>query len=318
MNPFAFIVGSARSGTTLLRRIVDAHPQIAILREQHWLPKWFEWRKGVTPEGFATPELVSELIKYEKFARLNISREQLEGLLISDEPVKYSDFVTGVFDLYGQAQGKPLVGDKTPVYVERMPTLHVLWPEAKFVHMIRDGRDVCLSILDWKKRDRTPGRYATWEDDPVSTIALWWKRRVRLGREAGASLDPGLYHEVRYESLVARPAEECEALCSFLGVPFDDAMLRFHEGRTKMKPGLDAKKAWRPITLGLRDWRAEMPAEDLERFEAAAGDLLEELGYERALPNPSSRALEHAARTRETFSRDVQERGERLPERWWQ
>ena len=118
MNPFAFIVGSARSGTTLLRRIVDAHPQIAILREQHWLPKWFERRKGVTPEGFATPELVSELIKYEKFARLNISREQLEGLLTSDEPVKYSDFVTGAFDLYGQAQGKPLVGDKTPAYVE--------------------------------------------------------------------------------------------------------------------------------------------------------------------------------------------------------
>jgi hypothetical protein len=318
MNPFAFIVGSARSGTTLLRRIVDAHPQIAILREQHWLPKWFERRKGVTPEGFATPELVSELIKYEKFARLNISREQLEGLLISDEPVKYSDFVTGVFDLYGQAQGKPLVGDKTPAYVERMPTLHALWPEAKFVHLIRDGRDVCLSILDWKKRDRTPGRYATWEDDSVSTIALWWKRRVRLGREAGASLDPGLYHEVRYESLVARPADECEALCGFLGVPFDAAMLRFHEGQERAKPDLEAKKAWRPITPGLRDWRSEMPAEDLERFEAAVGDLLKELGYERAFPRPSSRALEHAARTRETFSRDVQERGERLPERWWQ
>jgi hypothetical protein len=318
MNPFAFIVGSARSGTTLLRRIVDAHPQIAILREQHWLPKWFERRQGVTPEGFATPELVSELIKYEKFARLNISREQLEGLLISDEPVKYSDFVTGVFDLYGQAQGKPLVGDKTPAYVERMPTLHVLWPEAKFVHLIRDGRDVCLSILDWKKRDRTPGRYATWEDDPVSTIALWWKRRVRLGREAGASLDPGLYHEVRYEALVARSAEECKALCGFLGVLFDDAMLRFHEGRERAKPDLDAKKAWRPISPGLRDWRSEMPAEDLERFEAAAGDLLEELGYERAFPRPSSRALEHATRTQETFSRDVQERGERLPERWWQ
>jgi hypothetical protein len=72
------------------------------------------------------------------------------------------------------------------------------------------------------------------------------------------------------------------------------------------------------VTPGLRDWRTQMCTGDVERFEAAAGDLLEELGYERAVPNPSSRALEHAARTRETFSRDVQERGERLPERWWQ
>ena len=59
MNPYLFIVGCARSGTTLLRRMVDAHPLIAIPREQHWLPKWFERRKGVTSEGFVTPELVS-------------------------------------------------------------------------------------------------------------------------------------------------------------------------------------------------------------------------------------------------------------------
>ena len=70
-------------------------------------------------------------------------------------------------------------------------------------------------------------------------------------------------------------------------MPYADTMLEFHEGRTKTKPGLDAKRAWLPITSGLRDWRSEMPTEDLERFEAAAGDLLDELGYER-LPQPGT------------------------------
>jgi hypothetical protein len=69
-------------------------------------------------------------------------------------------------------------------------------------------------------------------------------------------------------------------------------MLRFHEGRERTEPNLDAKKAWRPVTQGLRDWRSQMSQQDVERFEAATGDLLDELGYERAVPNPVAEALE--------------------------
>jgi hypothetical protein len=316
VNPYLFIVGCARSGTTLLRRIVDAHPLVAIPREQHWLPKWFEQRKGVTPEGFVTPEIVSELIKYEKFVRMCIGREDLERLLGSGDPVKYSDFVSSVFDLYGQAQGKSLVGDKTPAYVDSIPTLHVLWPNAKFVHLVRDGRDVCLSVMNWKRAGRTAGRYAIWEEDPVSTTALWWERKVRLGQEAGLPLGPDLYHEFRYEELVSEPAKTCSALCGFLDLPYEEAMLKFHEGRTKTKPGLDAKGAWLPVTPGLRDWHTQMPLEDLERFEATVGDLLKELGYERACADPSPQAIGHAQRIRHFFTQDVRERGERLPVGW--
>jgi hypothetical protein len=70
------------------------------------------------------------------------------------------------------------------------------------------------------------------------------------------------------------------------------------------------------VTPGLRDWRTQMCAGDVERFEAAAGDLLEELGYERAFPRPSSRALGHAARIRDLFIRDACMQGQRLPESW--
>src|SRR5713226_4680398 len=136
-NPYLFIVGCPRSGTTLLRRMVDAHPCIAIAPESYWIPRWYEEGIGVTPEGFVTPDLVSKLIEYPRFSRLRIGRQDLEGLIKSDELVSYSTFVTRIFNLYGEAKGKPLVGDKTPGYACQLRTLHTLWPMARFIHLIR-------------------------------------------------------------------------------------------------------------------------------------------------------------------------------------
>ena len=316
MNPYLFIVGCPRSGTTLLRRIIDAHRQIAITRETHWIAKRFERRQGVTPDGLVTPELLSWLLSDEKFTRMGIGQDELEGLVAGEEPVSYSTFVTGIFDLYGKGQGKRLVGDKTPAYVRRIPTLHALWPEARFVHLIRDGRDVCMSAINWRKADHALGRFSTWGVDPITTAAVWWEWHVRLGREDGGSLAPKLYHEVPYEALVSVPEETCAALCDFLGLPYDDAMLKFHEGREKADPNLDAKKGWWPLTPGLRKWSEQMPAEDLERCEAAAGDLLEELGYPRACPHPPEEKLARAVRIRESFTREVSASGKRLPKAW--
>ena len=96
MNPYVFIVGCARSGTKLLRKITDAHPRIAIPRETNWIPKPFERRQGVTPDGLVTPELVSWLLSCEKFTRMRIGQDEREGLVAGEEPVSYSTFVTGV------------------------------------------------------------------------------------------------------------------------------------------------------------------------------------------------------------------------------
>jgi hypothetical protein len=118
----------------------------------------------------------------------------------------------------------------------------------------------------------------------VATAALWWRWHVLPGRTSGAALGLGLYLELRYEALVADPEGECRRLCDFLGVTFDPAMLRFHEGRRRFEPGLSAKRAWLPPTPGLRDWTTQMPREQVEEFEAAAGDALETFGYPRAAP----------------------------------
>src|SRR5688500_16599065 len=108
-NPYLFIVGCDRSGTTLLQRMVDAHRHIAIIYETHWITRRFAKGKGLTPDGLVTRELISRLFKYYRFPELGIGRDELEKLLASGAPVSYSSFVTAIFDLYGNARGKRLV-----------------------------------------------------------------------------------------------------------------------------------------------------------------------------------------------------------------
>jgi len=113
-----------------------------------------------------------------------------------------------------------------------------------------------------------------------------------------------MYYELRYEDLVIRPKEECIALCEFLEIPFDGAMLRHQENfRPRRGPGgaiLHARVGL-PITSGLRDWRTEMPAEELGLFEAAAGTFLEELSYPRGVEQPRADHLSEATRIRGLF-----------------
>jgi hypothetical protein len=295
-----FIVGCARSGTTLLGRIVDAHSQIVVTPSIHWVVGYLRRQHVRRPNDPVTAELALGLADDHRLAGFGIGREELAALVPAGERMDYRRFLAAFLGLYARKHDKPLVGTKTAPFVRRIRKLHGLWPEARFVHLIRDGRDVCLSAMSWPSAQRSVGRYPTWGEDPVSTTAFWWERKVRAGRADGLSLEPDLYQEVRYEALVSKPARVCVALCGFLGVPFDDAMVRFEQRATSGDPDyLDPAHPWRPITAGLRDWRAQMPDADVERFEALAGDLLEELDYPRAFPRLGREARRRAARVRE-------------------
>jgi Sulfotransferase family len=162
VNPYFFVVGCPHSGTTLLRRMIEAHPRLTMMpRETHFIPRIYEQRAGLTAEGEVTPAVVDELLADRHFARLGIDREALERLLTREERTPYASFVTRIFDLQGRARGAELVGDKTPGYVRHLRTLHALWPETRFVHLIRDGRDACLSLLEKREGPRLAGRLSS-------------------------------------------------------------------------------------------------------------------------------------------------------------
>jgi hypothetical protein len=312
-NPYVFLVGAPRSGTTLLQRIVDAHRQIAITPESHWIPSYFRERKGLTPEGAATHKLVRKLLAHAKFRRWGLGREDLLRLLGAPEPISFAHFVSALYDRYGARQGKPRVGDKTPGYARNILLLHQLWPAARFVHLIRDGRDVCLSAIHWERPGKLLRSLGLWQEDRVTTIALWWEWHVRLARQSGQRLPPSLYCEVRYEALVTDPAAVCRRLCAFLEIPYDEGMLRFHEKPARSD---QTDHPWQPIRTGLRDWRSQLPREQVERFEAAAGPLLEELGYAQGTAYLQAEQLEYAARLRTRLTEECRDRGYLVPEHW--
>lgn len=303
-NPYLFVVGCPRSGTTLLQRILDHHPFLTVANDTHFIPRairGYQPRKDLA----LTDELVERVRAYRRFHRLGLSPEAVCAAVAGSRT--YSEFVSGLYAELARQKGKPLAGEKTPDYVRYLPVLAALFPAARFVHILRDGRDVALSTLEWAREERGPGRFALWRENPVAVCALWWRWQVGTGREDAARLGPCRYHEVSYEELVARPEATCRRLTAFLQLPYVEEMLKYHEGKQRDEPGLSAKSAWLQPTPGLRDWRTQMSGKDRQLFAVLAGDLLADLGYELEEPISAATARE-ADRCREWWKREMARR----------
>jgi hypothetical protein len=299
-NPFLFLLGCPRSGTTLLGRMLSAHREVEVLPEVRWLARRYAQREGLTPDGYLTPSFFARLQNFGRFSKLPLRQEELAPYVENPGAISYADFITVLCDAFGKNCGKRLVGVKNADHAVPMDlsVLHHLWPEAKFVHLIRDGRDVCLSVLNWRIREKVERLFSTWNECRISNLAAWWEWQIRLLREAGGALSGEQYLEVRYETLVAHPEETCARLCDFMGVAYDPAMMRSHEN----PPDRKAKQPWLPPTPGRRDWRSQMPRDDQERFEAVAGALLDELGYPRGVDHISLPASNTAAAVRAAWT----------------
>jgi hypothetical protein len=295
--------------------MLDAHPRLSVINEAYWLGRDFRLREAVIREGLATKKLVRKLLAIPKFRQMRVSEAELLEMLDMAKPISYERFASLIVDLYAVRCKKPLVGDKSPSYVARMPYLHEMWPRARFVHIIRDPRDVCLSMVDWDRGERNAGQYSTWKMDPIVSSALYWRRGVSLGRDAGTTLGPDIYHELRYEDLVAAPADQLRRICGFLELPYDEAMLDYHRGRTG-KPWRSSKAQWLPPTTGLRNWESEMAQADVERVEAAVADLRAELGYPSRLEPCSAKAVDRVAEVCEVFTAQLRANGEEVPRDW--
>ncbi|HEX2240736.1 MAG TPA: sulfotransferase [Actinomycetota bacterium] len=273
-----FVVGSARSGTTLLRLMLNAHPEIAVPPESRFIVELWSGAETVDRDRF-----LQALAGHKRFRVWDLPIEAVANELDDTTArVRYADAIEGAYRAYAHVQGKTRFGDKTPRYVEHIDFLADLFPQARFVHLVRDGRNVALSYGG-----------VPFGPKNVAKAADLWRRRVGAGIKSGRKLDQGRYLELRYEDLTAEPHAQVRILCDFLGIVFDEGMLQYTE---RARDAVLARSAENNPHLlegtkaGVREWQREMPTRHVEIFEAVAGPELEQLGYELRYPNAGTAA----------------------------
>jgi len=269
-TPPLLVLGVRRSGTTLLRVVLDRHSQLAIPDESYFIPP-LAGRHGATIDVDA---FVDDLRRLPTLRDWGVSVEDVRERLRPGLPTGQA--IAAVYEQYAVDCGKSRWGDKTPMYMQHLPLLERLFPDAMYVQLIRDGRDAAASFLGMPEGIVT----TTWAHPrSAADFACEWRAQVKAAQALGRRVGPDRYLEVRYEDFVADPPAQVERICSFAALPFEPAMLDY-VGHTDAAAKPHQRSLERPPTPGLRDWRNEFGPEDVAAFEAVAGDLLGELGYE--------------------------------------
>ena len=270
-----FVVGVPRSGTTLLRQMLRGSRTLAIPRESHFVPRALE---APTPTAaldvvLSSPKLTTWEIDPDAVRRRAASAADPAAV------------VRAAFETYAEAQGRRRWGDKTPGYVAHIDLLARAFPDALFVHIVRDGREVADSL-----------REQQWGPPDLLIAGYAWRTWVSAGRDAGERLGPSRYHELAYEELAAAPAEALTRVCEFLDeeVVLDDMFdyAARAAGEHAVLPHLHRHIA-EPPTPGLRDWRAHCSPDEQLDVEAIMGPALVRFGYQ---PSPASQAPWRRAR----------------------
>jgi hypothetical protein len=285
--PVPFIVGVGRSGTTMLRLMLDAHPELTIPPETHFVPELIDAiEAGASPE-----QAVSGMTAVRQWGDLHTEPEEVLERWRRLDPFEAGPALRAFYEIFPERQGKSRYGEKTPAYVKNMLKIESVLPEARFIHVIRDGRDVALSR--WKRTlgDKDPA--------PASRVAETWARRIRRAQRHGRKLSH--YMELRYEDLVTDTEPNLRRICDYLELEWDPAILRYYEHAAERmaemardlpatagkptRPGEERMKAHAmtqkpPDPSAMYRWKEKMKPEDVAAFDAAAGDLLAELGYE--------------------------------------
>ncbi|MBK8011325.1 MAG: sulfotransferase [Deltaproteobacteria bacterium] len=254
-----FVGGAGRSGTTLLRVILDAHPSIAC-----------------GPELKITPALCQLWLNLQ-----TAFLPALEAYGAGAEDV--NDAVAGMLGRflgpYLSRSQKSRIAEKSPNNVFFFEHLHLIFPESPLVHVIRDGRDVVCSLLTMNWVDPTTGAPIDYTRD-VQKAAEYWVKAVRAGRTAEKNVE-GRCFELRYERLVADPEPTLRALFTFLDEPWDARVLRYHEDKHRNLAGeSSATQVSKPIYAAASGrWSRDLTAAQKAIVKDVAGPLLIELGY---------------------------------------
>lgn len=288
--PF-FIVGCHRSGTTLLQTLLDAHPRLCVPPESHVFNRFGPLVPlyGDLEQPGNLRRLVKDLLRDERIQRWGL--EEMSAAQFCSELTEPTvrGVVAHLFARYAAKEGKPRWGDKTPAHAFHIPDILAAFPEAKIIHLLRDGRDVAESLL---RMFFGPNR--------IDGAAHAWSAYVLAAREGARALPTGQFLEVRYEDLVATPQAALARILAFLGEAEGPAIGRAVPASSLTRRHLTFGKHFSgladPISSArVGAFRTKLTGRQVAIFESIAGDLLTACGYPRVT----------AGRTELTFSERV-------------
>ncbi len=277
--PF-FIVGSGRSGTTLLRLVLAGHSRIEIPPETWFLlpltarlplverlsPTQVEEAIGLIIGDYRWPDMEIAAVDFAERARA-----------LADPTIK--SLMGLIYAEHLRRAGKPRFGDKTPPYIEIVPQLAALYPEARFIHLIRDGRDVAASFIDAHFHG------GVWDRD------FEWRRAVRLGLSYRASPLAERLLEVRYEDMVSDLEATTRRVCSFLDETFEPGMLAFRDSIARKVPARELVvhgSLGRPVSAdAAATWRSRLSTFELFLIESCIRGELLAVGYQPYFASPA-------------------------------
>lgn len=242
-EPF-FLVGSERSGTTLLRLMLAHHRAIECAPE-------FEFLVEAMPSGQGWPELDAY------YDWLSTNRIFLPHRLEIDRALDYPALVKSFVTQYGRRSRKAIHGATCHKHFDRLLRI---WPEARFVHLLRDGRDVARSCIGMGWAGNVWHGAERW----IEAEALWDGLLARI--------DPSRRMELRYEDLIRAPKHELARVCAFLGTDYDPGMLDYSRDSSYERPD--------PKLIG--QWKKKLAPAELALLEARIGPLLRAKGYEES------------------------------------
>jgi hypothetical protein len=243
-----FLIGSERSGTTLLRLMLDHHPDIAFNLESEFLVSEIS-SGGAFPDvaGYRRTLQTDRVFRHSEFS----IREDL------DFPALVNDFLRQKLE----REHKHIVGATVHYGFSR---LRYLWPRAQYIYLLRDGRDVAASVVEMG-----------WAGN-VFAGAKWWLDAEREWTELQRSLPRERWIEVRYEDLIAKSEAQLRRVCEFIGVSFSERMFDYVESSSYTLP--DASQSSK--------WRRKIRPSELELLEARIGPQLAARGYELGCEAP--------------------------------
>ena len=270
--PF-FIVGASRSGTTMLRIMVASHSMLEVPPEAWFLGKIVCSTDKNAPLASADLERIKNLVLRDgTWPEWNVSEGAIDDAFRGMEGASLSEVLDALFRTWGRARSRDVRwGEKSPRHTYIAGRLKEIFGGAQFIHMLRDGRDSCASMLQ-----------RGWYEGSFRRICQHWASCTRAALDLGKN-HPDALLEVRFERLLADPAGEMQNVCRFLGVPFEPSMVDYQAyAREHLPPSardLHSKLFLPPDVREAGKWKRSITLWQEAIFLAVAGRTAKEVGY---------------------------------------